>query len=143
MNRAVFDANVFASGFAAIRTSSSTPGELVRQWRVRRFALVLSDQVLEETRRTPRKPYFQQHLTAAQAASAVQLLRVKAERVLITVVIEGVATHPEDDLVLATAVAAKARYLVTGDKKLQRLRRYRGVTILSPREFLTLLDRID
>jgi putative PIN family toxin of toxin-antitoxin system len=110
---------------------------------VRRFALVLSDHVLNETSRTLKKPYFQQHLTAAQAASAAQLLRVKAERTTITVVVEGVATHPEDDLVLATAVSAKARYLVTGDKKLQRLRRYRGVTILSPRDFLTLLSNVD
>ncbi len=62
---------------------------------------------------------------------------------MITVVVDGVATHPEDDHVLATVVSARARYLVTGDKKRQRLRRYRGVTILSPRDFLILLDRID
>lgn len=73
----------------------------------------------------------------------IHLLRAKAERATTTVVVEGVATHPEDDLVLATAVAAKVRYLVTGDKKLQRLRRYRGMTILSPRDFLAILGRID
>jgi predicted nucleic acid-binding protein len=50
-----------------------------------------------------------------------------------------VATHPEDDLVLATAVSAHADYLVTGDRKLQRLGSYQGVRILSPREFLAVL----
>lgn len=33
----------------------------------------------------------------------------------------------------------KAEYLVTGDKKLQDLRTYEGVTIVSPREFLDTL----
>ena len=51
----------------------------------------------------------------------------------------GIATHPEDDVVLATAVSAKARYLVTGDAKLQDLRTYQDVTIFSARAFLTLV----
>jgi predicted nucleic acid-binding protein len=51
-----------------------------------------------------------------------------------------VATHPEDDLVLATAISAKAEYLVSGDTKLQRLGTYEGVKIVSPREFLEECD---
>ncbi len=53
------------------------------------------------------------------------------------------ATHPEDDLVLATAVSAAADYLVTGDKQLQRLGGYHGVAIVSPRDFLALLQQQD
>ena len=55
--------------------------------------------------------------------------------VVITVEVSGVATHPEDDLVLAAAVSAGADYLVTGDKQLLKLGRYQGATILSPRDF--------
>ena len=51
------------------------------------------------------------------------------------------ATHPQDDLVLAAAVSAGADYLVTGDRKLLSLGRYLGVTIVSPRTFLTLLEQ--
>jgi predicted nucleic acid-binding protein len=54
--------------------------------------------------------------------------------------VSGVATHPEDDLILATAVAANATYLVTGDRKLRAVGNFRGVTILSPREFLATLE---
>ena len=42
----------------------------------------------------------------------------------ITAHVQGVATHAEDDLVLATAESAQADYLITGDKKLQRLGTY-------------------
>ena len=41
--------------------------------------------------------------------------------------------------ILETAVAAGATYLVTGDKKLQRLKEYEGVLIVSPRQFLHIL----
>jgi hypothetical protein len=57
----------------------------------------------------------------------------------ITVSVAGTATHPEDDLILATALSVGVDYLVTGDSKLQRLRSYQGVTILSPRAFLEAL----
>jgi predicted nucleic acid-binding protein len=50
--------------------------------------------------------------------------------------VHGVATHSEDDLILATAVSAEADYLVMGDRKLQDLVTYEGVTIASPRQFL-------
>lgn len=59
----------------------------------------------------------------------------------ITVEVHGVAAHPEDDLVLATALSGQADYLVTGDLKLQRLGTHQGVQILSPRAFLDVLER--
>ena len=139
MIRSVLDANALASGFVGARLAASTPGELIRRWRAREYSLIVSDHILAETERTLTKPYFRRYLNPAQAASAVHLLRTKAERALITVAVAGVATHPEDDLVLATAVSAKARYLVTGDRQLQALRRYRGVTMLSPSSFLAVL----
>ena len=53
--------------------------------------------------------------------------------------VRGVATHPEDDLVLATAVSGQVDYLVTGDRQILRLGMYEGVTIISPAAFLDIL----
>jgi len=61
----------------------------------------------------------------------------------ITVEVRGVATHPEDDLVIATAVNAGADYLVTGDKELLAVGAYQSVTIRNPRAFLELLTGDD
>jgi putative PIN family toxin of toxin-antitoxin system len=44
-----------------------------------------------------------------------------------------------DLAVLGTAVSASADCLITGDKDLLDLRKYRGVPIVSPREFYTRL----
>jgi predicted nucleic acid-binding protein len=76
---------------------------------------------------------------AKQVAADLALLRRRGILVPITATVQGVATHPEDDLVLATVVSAGAHYLVTGDTKLQDLGAFEGVTILSPRAFLERL----
>ena len=46
-----------------------------------------------------------------------------------------------DNRILECAVAAHGRYLVTGDRALRRLRKYRRIRILAPRDFLTLASR--
>jgi predicted nucleic acid-binding protein len=45
-----------------------------------------------------------------------------------------------DDLVLATAVGAKATTIVNGDDDLLVLRSYSGIKICTPRRFLEQLD---
>jgi putative PIN family toxin of toxin-antitoxin system len=51
-----------------------------------------------------------------------------------------VSSDPDDDKFLATAVAGLADYLVTGDVgDLLSLREYKGVKIVSPREFVSSL----
>ncbi len=136
MIRAVLDANALVSGFPA---STGTFAEIVDRWRTGAFRLVVSQHILDEVGRAWTKPYWQTRFDLNQAERALALLRRRAEVIPITAQVTGVATHPEDDLVLATAVTASADYLATGDKQLQQIGRYEGVTILSPRAFLTIL----
>ena len=65
------------------------------------------------------------------------LLRTQAVITAITASVQGVATHPEDDVILATAVTyashtASPVWLVTGDKQLQKLSTYQEVQIVTP-----------
>jgi predicted nucleic acid-binding protein len=53
----------------------------------------------------------------------------------------GVCRDEDDDVVLAMALAGKADVIVTGDEDLLVLKKFRGIEILSPRQFLELLDR--
>jgi len=43
---------------------------------------------------------------------------------------------PSDDKVLACALESKAGYLITGDRHLLDLKKYEGVRIMSPTQFL-------
>lgn len=48
---------------------------------------------------------------------------------------------PDDDWVLATALAGQAEAIVTGDGDLLTLGSFQGVAILSPRQFIERLHR--
>ena len=69
-------------------------------------------------------------LPAAATVAWLRLLQAKA----------GVATHPEDDLILSAAASANADYLVTGDAGLLGLTVFRETQIVSPRAFLDILS---
>lgn len=43
-------------------------------------------------------------------------------------------------MVLATAIAADANFIVTGDDDLLVLKRYEGIAIIAPRRLLEILD---
>lgn len=103
----------------------------------------MSDHILDELARTLRKPYFAVHFTPGQIERAWRTFRKRGDWTLAIAAVTGVASHPEDDVVLAIAVSAAADYLVTGDRQLQRLSSYQGVKIVSPRDFLTLLEQLE
>ena len=53
----------------------------------------------------------------------------------------AVCRDPDDDVVLATAKAAQAGCILTGDRDLLVLERFEGSAILSPRAFVEAMDR--
>jgi putative PIN family toxin of toxin-antitoxin system len=135
------DTNLLASGVAR-RNPATAPAQFLDAWRDGRFDLVLSEHILGELARTLSLPYFRRYVSPTDADAFVALLRTDAVVVPLTVAVEGVATHPEDDLVLATSLSGRVDYLVTGDSKLQGLGAYQGVILVTPRDFILLLDRI-
>ena len=49
-----------------------------------------------------------------------------------------VEEDPDDDKFIECAVALKAAFVVSGDKKLVAIRKYMGINIVTPREFLAM-----
>jgi putative PIN family toxin of toxin-antitoxin system len=133
--RAVLDANIFVSGFPA---RAGVLAELIDRWRAGSYGLVVSQHILDEVAGAWTKPYWRARFSEAQVERAL-LLRAEAELTPLTVPVVDVASHPEDDLVLSAAVSVAVDYLATGDKKLQALGRYGGVSILSPHAFFAIL----
>ena len=74
--------------------------------------------------------------THAALASFVEL----CEFVVPPVLPKPVCRDADDDVVLATALAAKADIIVTGDNDLLVLKEFHGIRIISPRRFIDLLS---
>ena len=137
MRRVTLDANVLAPGFTSHGSASS---RLIDLWRSGAFALVLSEHVLQELARTLTDPYFASRLPREEATAILTLLSTNATLTELTVDVDGVATHPEDDVVLSTALSGQATILCTRDKQLLRLGFYLTVAILSPGELVARLN---
>ena len=114
--------------------------KLIDHWTELAYELVISEHILEGLGRTWQKPYYQRRYSPERVHQALTLLRTEATLVVPASTVRGVAEDEEDDLVLATAIAGDAGFLVTGDKYLQTLGRYQDVVILSLGSFLPPLE---
>jgi len=138
VTRAVLDANVLAPAFA---NPTATAGHLIALWQAGGFELVVSEHVIAEVRRTYADPYYARRVSPQQVEAAVALLRAEAIVTSLNIPVTGIATHPEDDLVLATGLSAGADSLGTRDRQLLKLGTYGGMRIVGPGELLAILER--
>jgi putative PIN family toxin of toxin-antitoxin system len=130
--RVVLDTNVLVAAVVA----DGLCRDLVRV-RVLPHAIITSEPLLRELRATLRNK------VAADPDELPLLshLNEEAEIVRPASLRERVCRDKNDDVVLATALAGKADVIVTGDDDLLVVKAFRRVRILSPRQFLELLDR--
>jgi putative PIN family toxin of toxin-antitoxin system len=98
--KVVLDTNVLASGLIGFRNPASPVAHILRLWRAGGFTLVTSEHILTELSHTLHTPYFRQRLTPQQITSAISLFRSETTSAPITAKVQGVATHPEDDVIL-------------------------------------------
>jgi putative PIN family toxin of toxin-antitoxin system len=139
--RAVLDANVLVS--ALIRPEGPPGRILVYVLEKGACPIIVSDAIVAELRRCLRYSRVRKHILASDKdldlwVSALELLADTTEGVLR---IEAVAADPDDDKYVVAALEGRADFLVSGDEHLLALREYEGVRIVTPRAFLTLLER--
>jgi putative PIN family toxin of toxin-antitoxin system len=123
--RVVLDTNVLVSGLAY---PGSMPGRIVGMWRQGSLDVVLSRYILDEMARVlPRLRRIE--LSASEIRDLVDSFMFLADVVEPNTEQEAALRDPADQQVLATLVASKADYLITGDKDLLALaERYPIVT---------------
>ena len=140
MIRATIPHEFFGSVTASANQRQSAIAPILRAWHAGQYELVISEHILAELGLSTPTPYFSRFLSLDDREAAIATLRNDVTVVEITVDLQGVATHSEDDLVLATAVSGQVDYLVTLDRQLLRLGVYEDVRIVSTREFLAILQ---
>ncbi len=133
---AVLDTNTLASGAVA---TTGPIAALTDAWRSGAVQVVVSPHILRELDRALHKPYFTNRLDRETRERFFALVQTIATILVISTPVPSVVTTRADNLVLATAKCAGVPFVVSGDRELQRLGRYRDVTVLSPRQFMVVL----
>ena len=130
--RVVLDTNVLISALLFTGVSS----DLVPLWQKGAVTILLSREILEEYLRVLAYPKFKlsrqeiRGLIEGDLLPFVEIVNPGRRRMKVVI------TDPSDDKFLECAVAGKADVLISGDKALLGIGRYRRVQIQSPPQFL-------
>lgn len=136
---AVLDSTILVSAFL---TPGGAANALVDHAKAGRITCAVAEDILAETARVllttlrirRRYPY-----TDADVQDYLQGLRQAALIVSDLPPLSGIVRDPNDDMILACAVAVSASYVVTRDDDLLALGSYEGSAIVTPEAFLALL----
>ncbi len=125
--RVVLDTNVLIAALIAHGTCHE-----VLEGCIQRHELVASASLLRELHRVLVNKFGY----SRREANEVERL-LKARMVLVSPrPLDGsVCNDPDDDVILATAVAGDCRGLITGDQDLLELQQFRGIDIIAPDQF--------
>jgi putative PIN family toxin of toxin-antitoxin system len=139
--RVVIDTNQFVSGTIS---KQGNPYQLIHRWRTGAFTVVTCAWQREEIAGVLQRPKIRERYRLSDGDIAALLLYIDTTAEFVTPE-EGlplVVRDPNDQLILGTAIAGAAQYLVSGDHDLLILRDeplLRNLQILTVAEFLTLL----
>ena len=136
--RVVLDTGIL---IAALITKDTSPDRIYQAWRKRRFELVTSQWQLDEFRRVSRYPKLRKYLQPIEAGNLVNGLRHQA-RFLEELPDVDLSEDPNDNPLLAMAIAGEVDYLVSGDKRdVLALKKVGKASIVTARRFLTILQK--
>ena len=129
--RIVADTNLLIS---RLLLPQSVPAQAVRK-AVDEGQLLVSDAILAELAKVLSRRKFDPYSTLADRQEFIRVLNRIAERVIVTAPIQA-CRDPKDDKFLEVALHGQAKVILTGDGDLLALHPFRGVDIISPREYL-------
>lgn len=128
--RVVLDTNVLISGIFF----SGPPAGILAAWAEGSFELVSSVEILAEYRRVADR--VSKEFTSIDINPILDLVTREARIVEPLAVPAAACDDPDDLKFLACALAGGADCVVTGDRALLRAAGFKGIEVITPREFV-------
>jgi putative PIN family toxin of toxin-antitoxin system len=129
--KVVLDTNVLVSGIFF----SGPPAEILRAWSRGKFRLVLSPDILDEYTRVSAE--LAEKFSGIDVQHILDLIVVHSEVCSPAPMQERVCEDPHDDMFIAAAIDSRTKVIVSGDKHLLKVSGHQGVSVLTPRQFLS------
>jgi hypothetical protein len=127
----VLDTNVIVSAVLMKKSVARQALDTARQI----GEILLSTDVIDELQEVLSRPAFNRYIDEEDRIKFLALLVKESTLIEISEKVTE-CRDPKDDKFLELAINGKANLIISGDKDLQILNPFRGIDILSPREFL-------
>ncbi|MBI4209048.1 MAG: putative toxin-antitoxin system toxin component, PIN family [Deltaproteobacteria bacterium] len=140
MIRVVVDTNVLISGTIHSKGFSY---KIAKMWEGGELILVTSLAMLEEAERVFNYPRIKKkyHFNSSQMEKVFSNLAKYSVVVRDLPSLSVIERDPEDNIVISTAIAGKADYIVTGDGDLLDLGSHQGIEIVTPRRLCEIIKQ--
>ena len=142
MLRAVLDTNVIVSGTIQ---NAGNPFTILEAWGKDVFILIVSSALIDEIKRVFYYPKIRKKykITEKQIRGVIRNLRNYSIMTPGKLKLHVIKRDPQDNEVLIAALEGNADYIVSGDYDLKELKSYKGIRIVSPAEFVKLLEDLN
>ena len=133
--KAALDTNVIISGLLW----PGLPNKLLKLAKIGKLQLCTNPALLKELSNVLRKGKFLARIVILNTtveeliAGLLELVEIFPDKIIPPTV----KADPDDDKVLSCALISGAKYIITGDSHLLNLKKWPGISILTPRQFLS------
>lgn len=135
MIRVIFDTNVLISATLLRHSVSRQAFDQA----INRSTVLSSLATLAEIMEVIRRPQFDRYVTIAERREFLSAL-IRNTTLIAILASVAICRDPKDNKFLELAVNGQADFVVSGDNDLLVLHPFRGVKIVTPRDFLMLSD---
>lgn len=117
------------------------PAEIIKAAGENRFSILISEEIITEISQVLTYPKLKQaYQERLRSEDLIEMVLRIGKFVKVSKRVNVVKEHPADDKVIECAYAAGADYIVSGDKHLLKVARYKKTQIVSVAEFLQALE---
>jgi len=136
MVKVVLDTNIIISG---IISSKSYLRKILNLWHNKKISLVLTKGIIKEILQVLKRP----KIKGKYQLSDKKIYKIKKSLTKDSIIVSPkkqiriVIEYPDDDKFISCAIASKAKYIISGDKHLLDLKKYKNIKIVNAKDFLT------
>ena len=135
MLRVVADTNVLVSAIIA----KGNEYLLLKEAKLGHIRLVLSLQIIKELKGVLSRPKF--GFSNEQVESVAKHIISLSEIIVATSRVDVVKEDPSDNKIIEAAIDGEADYIVSGDKELLRLQKFKNIKIVSSATLLRVISQ--
>jgi len=131
--RVVVDTNVLISGILWEGNES----RILRSCKTNELTNAISPQMIRELEEVISSEKFR--LTEREVDNILELVLSFSTMVFPTIKIDFIKSDPSDNMILECAVDGKADYIVSGDRHMLNIKRYKNIPILNAKDMLKIM----
>jgi uncharacterized protein len=137
--KAVLDTNFFIS---SLLNKNGAPARLLELWRDGQYLLLSSPPIINEIKVVLELPRIKTKYNLNDFDIQKLITLIECDAILVPGQIDvgnAIPEDPSDSMFLSCALEGKADVIVSGDKHLLNLKKYKGIPVIPVNEFINLL----